>query len=94
VKPVGLLVAFAGYVLGYFGWCSIRGPGVGLVDLVVPGRFDAKHLTIPGGSSAAGGWVGPPQTGTNAINKIPASTWAKFPKSLQAKLLAAGSGPA
>jgi hypothetical protein len=45
VKPLGLLVTFAGYTLAYFGWCSLRGPGVGLVDLLVPGR----PITIPGG---------------------------------------------
>ena len=44
MKPIGLLIAFAGYTLGYFGWCSLRGPGVGLVDLLVPGR----PITIPG----------------------------------------------
>lgn len=43
MKPVGLVLAFAGYTLAYFGWCSLRGPGVGLVDLLIPGR----DVTIP-----------------------------------------------
>jgi hypothetical protein len=74
MKPAGILVAFAGYTLAYFGWCSLRGPGVGLVDLVIPGRFDAKGLTIPGSSAAAGGaWVGPPQTGTAGSGPLPAA---------------------
>lgn len=47
MKPVGILIAFAGYTIAYFGWCSLRGPGVGLVDLLVPGR----DVQIPDGSS-------------------------------------------
>jgi len=38
LKPLGLLFGFAGYTLIYFGYESIRGPGVGLLDLIVPGR--------------------------------------------------------
>ena len=38
MKPVGLVFLFGGYWLGYFGWESLRGPGVGLLDLIVPGR--------------------------------------------------------
>lgn len=49
MKPVGLLIAFAGYTFAYFGWCSLRGPGVGLVDLLVPGRA----VLIPGGAAKA-----------------------------------------
>lgn len=64
MKPLGLLVTFAGYTLAYFGWCSLRGEGVGLVDLLVPGRVvvipgtPAKNASntplknLPGGSKA------------------------------------------
>lgn len=38
MKPLGLLIAFGGYTLAWFGWASLKGPGVGLVDLLVPGR--------------------------------------------------------
>jgi hypothetical protein len=49
MKPLGLVVVFAGYTLAYFGWCSVRGPGVGLIDLVVPGR----PVVIPGSSASS-----------------------------------------
>lgn len=48
MKPVGIAVAFVGYTLIYFGWCSTRGPGVGLLDLVIPGR----PVVIPGSKAA------------------------------------------
>lgn len=51
MKPVGLALAFAGYTLAYFGWCSLRGPGVGIVDLLVPGR----PVTIPDGTTPNAG---------------------------------------
>lgn len=43
---VGIGLAFGGYTLIYFGYCSIRGPGVGLLDLLIPGRT----VTIPTGT--------------------------------------------
>lgn len=45
---IGLAVGWVGYTLAYFGFCSIKGPGVGLLDLVIPGRT----VTIPAGGSA------------------------------------------
>ena len=38
MRPAGIVVAFVGYWLAYFGFESLRGPGVGLLDLLVPGR--------------------------------------------------------
>lgn len=46
---VGLALVWVGYTLSYFGVCSIRGPGVGLLDLVIPGR----KVVIPAGGSGA-----------------------------------------
>lgn len=58
---VGLGLVWVGYTLAYFGVCSLRGPGVGLLDLVIPGRT----VVIPSGGStndsaigATGGGVG------------------------------------
>lgn len=34
----GGAVALSGYTLGLWGWCQLRGPGVGFADLVVPSR--------------------------------------------------------
>jgi hypothetical protein len=44
---LALAVGWAGYTLAYFGVCSLKGAGVGLLDLVIPGRT----VVIPGGSS-------------------------------------------
>lgn len=51
--PVGLAITLTGYTLIYFGVSSIRGPGVGLLDLIVPGRFKG------GPSSSTSNNVGP-----------------------------------
>lgn len=53
--PLGLGVFFIGYSLAYFGFCSVRGPGVGLLDLVIPGRT----VIIPGSSSSSSSAIGP-----------------------------------
>ena len=68
---VGVVAFWAGYTLTYFGWESLRGPGVGLLDLVVPGRFKghaAKSAPPPpavagkssglGAAGSAGGGAG------------------------------------
>ena len=53
MKPVGLVLGLAGYTLVYFGICSLRGPGVGLLDLLVPGRT----VVIPGDPLALKGGI-------------------------------------
>ena len=63
----GLVVMFGGYWLAYFGFCSLRGPGVGLLDLIVPGR----DVTIPGSDSTTSSSTG----GGGA--KLPAGTAPK-----------------
>jgi len=49
---VGLATLFAGYTLAYFGYCSIKGPGVGFLDLLVPGR--TVMIPTSGGSGSSG----------------------------------------
>lgn len=44
MKLLGFAVAWAGYVLMWWGWSSIQGPGVGIVDLVTPGRVPAHNM--------------------------------------------------
>lgn len=53
MMPVGLAITLAGYTLMYFGIESLRGPGVGLLDLIVPGRFQggANASGVPAGSA-------------------------------------------
>jgi len=80
MKPVGLLVAFAGYTLAYFGYCSIKGPGVGLVDMLVPGRldglkFDGTKWIVAGGYAPVdpnykGGTTNGPWSPTNQAEPL------------------------
>lgn len=55
MTALGAGVALVGYWLAYFGWESIRGPGVGLFDLIIPGRLDAAQATAQGAASQGGG---------------------------------------
>lgn len=48
---LGLGVVFFGYWVSLFGFASLRGPGVGFVDLIVPGRT----VNWPAGGSGADG---------------------------------------
>ena len=66
MKPAGLALAWVGYTLAYFGFCSLRGPGVGLLDLVIPGRT----VVIPGNS---------PTFGQGPVGKIDPATGAVTP---------------
>lgn len=53
MKPLGLALGFVGYTLIYFGYCSLRGPGVGLVDLIIPARNPTFGPGAPGNLSNA-----------------------------------------
>lgn len=79
MKPAGLVLAWAGYTLIYFGVCSVRGPGVGLFDLVIPGRTVlipassdplAKAGIVFGGTGAAGKGAGGSTVTTDPNGKI------------------------
>lgn len=56
---LALAVGWSGYLLVYFGVCSVKGPGVGLLDLIVPGRT----VVIPTSASAQGPAGGGPGAG-------------------------------
>jgi hypothetical protein len=68
----GLALLLGGYTLVYFGWDSLQGPGTGLLDLIVPGRYkgptkasgigpaDASGSATPAGVAGAGA---PPNQG-------------------------------
>ena len=66
MKPVGLVLALLGYTLVYFGYESIRGPGVGFLDLIIPGRpftpYQGNNPNVPytlgGGGTAPEGLMG------------------------------------
>jgi hypothetical protein len=48
---LGIGVVFVGYWIGMFGFCSLKGPGVGLVDLIVPGRVSGHVIPNPGATA-------------------------------------------
>lgn len=60
---LALGVGWLGYTLTYFGFCSLRGAGVGLLDLVIPGRT----VVIPGGQTA----------GAQSPNQVPGASTNK-----------------
>lgn len=65
--PVGLAVTLAGYTLIYFGVESLRGPGVGLLDLIVPGRWAGGAQVAPPSSAAVSSALKQPgATGANS----------------------------
>ena len=85
---VGLATIFAGYNLAYFGYCSIKGPGVGFLDLLVPGRFvvipgpESSNPNIPNASNTPLSQL--PKLGTSAntgtgANGDPGNTAPGFP---------------
>ena len=81
----GIGVLWVGYTLTYFGWESLRGPGVGLLDLVVPGRFKGHSSQAgtyhgpgtgvsgggDGSSAAGGGFVTPSHPGSGVAPNPP-----------------------
>lgn len=83
MSPVGLALGWVGYTLMYFGYCSLRGPGVGLFDLIIPGR----DVQIPAGGSGGVNIGTPGQTipgtsagGPAALNTGPTgSHWVTTP---------------
>lgn len=44
MKLLGFAIAWAGYTLIWWGWSSIQGPGIGIMDLVIPGRTPAHSM--------------------------------------------------
>lgn len=69
---VGLGTLFLGYWLASFGYYSLRGPGVGLIDLIVPGR----EITIP----SSGGTAAPIPQGPRGNLKRPLGNGAAPPE--------------
>ena len=59
---VGLGTIFIGWWVGLFGFASLRGPGVGFIDLIVPGRtvnWPASSNSGNGGDVATNPTSGP-----------------------------------
>ena len=74
MKPVALALGWVGYTLAYFGVCSLRGPGVGLFDLVIPGRTvmiptgnKSPSYFTPGGGPGGSTITPTPGGGTNIV---------------------------
>lgn len=53
---IPLAVVWAGYAVIWYGWAMIRGPGIGLADLVTPARSGKVDgwLSSPIGAGAGG----------------------------------------
>jgi len=81
---IGVATIFVGYWVGFYGWCSLKGPGVGLLDLIVPGRLSGHVIPNPAGQgqqpttgqgqqpttgvTPVGSGVNVSQSGANTIN--------------------------
>jgi hypothetical protein len=50
---IGLGITFVGYSLIYYGVSQIRGGNWGLLDLVIPGRWDKAAATPKDGQTVA-----------------------------------------
>lgn len=79
MKPavfVGMVVMLAGYTLGWWGWRSLQGPGIGLRDLITPslvGKVDAARAGNPNASSSgstSNGYANTPGTITGNGNGV------------------------
>ena len=67
---IGFGVAFLGYSLFYYGLTQVRSGNWGLLDLMVPGKFDATIPTDAGGSAGGSGTspvAGTPGTGAGQV---------------------------
>ena len=53
---IGLAITWVGYSLAWYGWTNLQGPGVGILDLIVPGRtpVHAQEPTTGGGAAGSG----------------------------------------
>ena len=54
---LGIGTVFIGYWIGLFGYCSLKGPNVGLIDLIVPGRLSGHVIPTSAGDSSGSGAV-------------------------------------
>jgi hypothetical protein len=55
VPILGFGVTFLGYSIFFYGLTQVRGGNWGLLDLIVPGRFDGSVATDSGGQQGASG---------------------------------------
>jgi hypothetical protein len=55
---LGIGVVFLGYSVLYYGITQVRGANWGLLDLVIPGKFDPSIPYDPGSSSGGNGSPG------------------------------------
>lgn len=52
VTGIGAFVFLAGYTLTWFGYSRLRGPGMGILDLIVPSHLPSALATIAGWSTS------------------------------------------
>jgi len=68
VKLLGFAIAWAGYTLIWWGWSSLQGPGVGLMDLVIPGRVPSRSNTSASVLSSGYPQAHAPTTSSGILN--------------------------
>ena len=54
VTGIGALVFLAGYTLTWFGYARLKGPGMGILDLIVPSHLEAALGTVAGWAPVGG----------------------------------------
>ena len=75
---LGFGVTFLGYAVFYYGLTQVRGGNWGLLDLIVPGKFDPSVAMDSGGSANGSGYapgsVGGPPAALGTAGAPPAIT--------------------
>jgi hypothetical protein len=66
VTGIGALVFLAGYTLTWFGYARLKGPGMGILDLIVPSHLGAAQAVIAGWSSSTSSPSSGPGSVTNS----------------------------
>lgn len=52
-------VVWAGYLLGWYGYTMLQGPGIGIADLVIPSRVPKLNALLAAGTSIGPGGLPP-----------------------------------
>jgi hypothetical protein len=62
---VGMGLAWAGYTLMFWGWTLVKGYGIGIADIVVPGRYTGSWPPPAAGAVNASSSVGAPSSNSS-----------------------------
>src|SRR4051794_13016513 len=65
IVPLG--VAWGGYLLTYYGFCMLKGPGIGIADLIIPSRVGKVDGVIKGWGHGQPSFSAPPFVNTPGV---------------------------